>query len=174
MKLSQCTGVFSVLAAAAWIVLSTGCKDSNTISSPHLVQGTSATPTPAVAAQVSEWSVTDQAVGDSGPDFCIWTAKVGMVFHGSYTISRRGSSVSFTPADIVDWESYAATLQGTSFSASNPPLAENDCAHYLQSSTLAGSFSPDGTHLTATETWSFRLDSGELKTVTFQWSGVRQ
>jgi len=170
-------------AAFASVALLLACKDSVSPTQPKFVatpapmQPPSATPTPTptpASSEVSQWDLTDQVVADAGPDFCIWTAKLGMVFHGTYTIRRTGNSLSFTPADIVDWESYTATLQGASFTASNPPIEETDCAHYWQSSSLSGSFSPDGRRLTATEIWSFTPDSGQVKTVTFQWSAVRR
>jgi len=117
-------------------------------------------------------------IGNSGPDFCIFTARVGEVFHGTYTIRRNGDTVSFIPSDFLDWESYEATLQGTSFSAVNPPFHTSAqsgyCTSFSQSSSLSGSFSADGGHLTATETWTLRPDSGEVKTVTFRWDAVRR
>jgi len=178
MKLSNAARLLSVLAATGSIALLAGCsKDSNTISGVS-AKGPPATPTPAPgsaqAAPNGVWDLTDEVVGDSGPDFCIYTAGVGMVFHGTYTIRRNGDSLSFVPEDFIDWNSYEATLQGTTFTASNPPLAESDCAHYMQSSSLSGSLSADFTRLSATETWSYRLDSGQTKTLTFQWSAVRR
>ncbi|HTO77060.1 MAG TPA: hypothetical protein VMQ61_13370 [Thermoanaerobaculia bacterium] len=156
------------------------CRDSNSISGPH-AQGAPATPTPtatpASAAQRAPdgvWDLTDEVVGDSGPDFCIYLPPIGAVFHGTYTIARSGNTLNFMPEDVVDWSSYIATLQGTTFTASNPPIAESDCARYDESSSLSGSFSADYTRLSATETWSFRLDSGQTKTLTFQWSAVRR
>jgi hypothetical protein len=174
MKSSKRNGLYPVLAAAGWAVLLMGCRDSSTVSGPRGAQGPPATPTPAPEPGASLWELTDEVVGDSGPDFCIHTPKVGMTFQGTYTIFRQGNALSIVPEDIVDWNSYQATLQGSNFTASNPPLAENDCAHYLQSSSLSGSFSADLTRLTATETWSFQLDSGQVKTLTFRWSAVRR
>jgi len=160
------------------LCVSSACKDGNTITgaSPPAAKP-ALTPTPSAPSVVGQWALTSQVVGDTGPDFCIWTAKVGMVFHGFYTISQNGSSLSLVPADTVDWESYRATLQGTSFAATNPTLggsSQYSCTNYGQSSSLSGSFSPDGSRLTATEIWTFTPDSGHVKTVTFQWTATRR
>ena len=168
----------SILAGAGSILLLTACKDSNGVTDPRVRQGPLATPTPAAAAHSDKWDLTSRVIGDDGPDFCIHTAKIGGVYHGIYTIRRNGNTVSFSPADFIDWESYSGTLQGTSFTASNAPVefgpANGMCDHYFQSSTLSGTFSANFTGLTATETWSFRLDSGQVKKVTFQWSAARR
>jgi hypothetical protein len=157
---------------------STACKDGNTITSEASPPAAkpAVTPTPPVSFAGSQWDLSSQVVGDTGPDFCIWTAKVGMVFHGTYTITRNGNSVSFVPADIVDWESYQATIQGASFAASHQSFEGSQyfCTRYGQSASLSGSFSPDGNRLTATEIWTFTPDSGQVKTVTFQWSATRR
>ena len=178
MKPSHRARFLSILAGAGSILLLTTARTRTASRHPRVRQGPPATPTAAAAAHSDKWDLTSRVIGDDGPDFCIHTAKVGGVYRGIYTIRQNGNTVSFSPADFIDWESYSGTLQGTSFTASNAPLefgpANGMCAHYFQSSTLSGSFSPDFTRLTATETWSFRLDSGQVKMLTFQWSAVRR
>lgn len=156
--------------------MSSACRDGNTLTgeaSPPAAKP-AVTPTPAGPSAATQWDLTSEVVGDTGPDFCIWTAKVGMIFHGTYTITRNGSSLSFVPADTIDWESYQATIQGTSFAASNPTTGGfPSCTNYGQSSSLSGSFSTDGSRLTATEIWTFTPESGQ-KAVTFQWTATRR
>ena len=175
-RLAATISIRRISGALLILGLGLACRDSNNVSGPPALAHPS--PTPAAASHTNTWDLTSRVVGDSGPDFCIHTATVGSVYHGTYTILRNGSTVSFTPADFIDWESYNGTLQDTTFTASNAPVefgpANGMCAHYFQASTLNGTFSPDGNNLTATETWSFRLDSGQVKTLTFQWSAIRR
>jgi hypothetical protein len=130
------------------------------------------------SAPSAGWAVAVQTVGNTGPDFCIWTAAVGTTFTGDYTVTWNGSTVLFRPLDWVDWESYTAKVDGVRFDATNPPTefgpSNGMCAHYLYASSLSGSFAPDNNSFTATETWSFTLDSGQVKTVTFSWVGIRR
>lgn len=128
------------------------------------------------APRSSVWEVTIAVTAVSGPTFCIWTPSVGMTFSTEYVLLRSGDSVSFNPPDPIDWDSFEARLNGSSFTASTGPIDSGGdyCAHFVQASTFSGSFSADGNHFTATETWSFALDSGEVKSVTFLWSGSRE
>jgi hypothetical protein len=51
----------------------------------------------------------------------------------------------------------------------------NRLLHRLPAVTsLSGSFSSDGNHFTATETESFTLEAGKVKTITFSWFGSRR
>jgi len=134
-------------------------------------------PAPATPTSSSEgWSVAIQTTANTGPAFCIFTPSVGAVFKGDYDLVWHGDSVSFVPPDPFDWSSFKATLAGLDFTATNPPVASiaGMCTHYLQASTLAGTFSADKTSFTAVENWYFTLDSGDVRTVTFSWSGTRR
>jgi sugar lactone lactonase YvrE len=132
--------------------------------------------TPALPAS-STWDVTIEVTAVAGPDFCVYTPSVGMVFGTTYELRANSASVSFLhPDDPFDWEEYTAARNGLSFTASHPPVGSGTggCTHYIQASSFEGRFSADGRQFTATETWSFTLDSGETRTVTFHWSGSRQ
>jgi len=111
----------------------------------------------------------------SGPPFCIFTPPVGAVFEATYWVERKGDIVNFTPPDPIDWDSFTAKINGLDFAATNPTVgsAVGMCTHYLQGSSLSGSFAPDNNSFTAVEAWSFTLDSGEVKTVMFAWTGTR-
>ena len=122
------------------------------------------------------WDFVLQVTAVAGPDFCIWTPSVGTVFETTYVLQRNADSISFLhPQDPIDWSEYTATLDGANVSATiTYASGAGMCAHYLETNSFSGSFSADGSHLIATETWSFTLDSGQVKTVTFHWSGSRQ
>jgi len=122
------------------------------------------------------WEVTIRVTAVTGPDFCIWTPIVGMTFSTTYELRRSGDSVSFIPPDPLDWDSFTATLSGAGFTAANPPIGSGKgmCTHYLQAGSLSGSFSANDNHFTATETESFTLDSGQVRTINFSWSGSRR
>ena len=133
-------------------------------------------PTPQTTSSVDGWSVTIQTTAVTGPTFCIFTPNVGTVFQGDYGVAWDGDAVSFLPADPIDWDSFTAHLTGSQFAATNPPVGSGRgmCTHYLQASDLVGSFSADMNSFTAIEHWYFTLDSGDVKTVTFSWSGARR
>lgn len=122
------------------------------------------------------WDVTIQVTAVTGPDFCIVTPSVGMAFSTIYEVRRSGGSVSFIHPDPLDWDTFTASLNGSNFTAAIPPIGSGGgmCTHYLTAYSFSGSFSPDGNHFTATETQSFTLDSGQVKIITFSWSGSRR
>src|ERR1043166_745979 len=124
----------------------------------------------------SLWDVTVQTTAVSGPAFCIFTPSVGSTFRADYTVVSSGSAVSFSGPDPIDWDSFTGSLDGRTFSAKNPAVGSGVgmCAHYLQASTLSGSFSLDNHSFTAVETLSYTLDSGQLRTITFSWSGTHR
>jgi hypothetical protein len=79
------------------------------------------------------------------------------------------------PKDVTDFNGYTGTLTGTSFSAVNNPVdTSSNLCHYVERTSLSGSFSPDFTRFTGTETWTDTLDSGQVTTVTLQFSAVRR
>jgi hypothetical protein len=122
------------------------------------------------------WEVTILVTSVTGPDFCIWTPEAGMAFSTEYGLQKSGDSISFNPPDPIDWDSFTARLDHANFTAVPQEIdsGRGSCAHYLEDSTFSGSFSADGNHFTATETQSFTLDSGQVKVVTFRWSGSRR
>jgi streptogramin lyase len=120
----------------------------------------------------NSWNLTVQVIAANGPGICLYRPSMGMVFHTTFELRRSGNSVSFVFEDPIDWESYTATVNGANFTATSPTVDSGGgmCVHYKQTSSLSGSFSADGNHLTATEVWSLTLDSGEVVTTTFRWS----
>jgi hypothetical protein len=122
------------------------------------------------------WDVSIRVAAVTGPDFCIWTPSVGTAFNGAYEVVRSGNSVSFIPYDPIGWPSFTAKMDGANFGVANEPFdsGQGMCVHYLQATSFSGSFSTDGSHFTATQTDSFTLDSGQVKTVTFFWFGSRR
>jgi hypothetical protein len=132
------------------------------------------TPQPQTPSHIDGYNVTIQATAVTGPAFCMSTPKVGTVGQEGYSVLWEGGAVSFLPSDPVDWDSFTGHLDGSQFTATNPPVGSRGCTHYLQASDLVGSFSADKNSFTAIEHWYFTLDSGEVKTVTFSWSGARR
>jgi hypothetical protein len=123
------------------------------------------------------WSVTIQTLSDSGPSFCIHQPAIGSTFQSSYLLYWSDDTVMFVPPDPIDWDSFTAKVSGgLNFTGANPPTGSGKgmCAHYVQASSITGSFAPDRKSFTATVTWSFTLDSGQTETITFSWAGTRQ
>ena len=161
-----------VVALVGPTILAGACGSSPQITAPTPIVST-ATPVAPATVGPGVYMVTIKVVGDDGPNFCIWTPPVGATFQGPYTLAWNGDTVAFVPPDPIDWDSFTAHVNGLNFAGSNPPVGSGAgmCAHYGQSSTIAGAFSPDQSSFTATETLSFTLDSGQVKTITFAWSG---
>ncbi len=166
-----------LLFFAAVAAFASACNSAPVVS-PSASSTATPNTSPVPSSSISGWKVVVQTIGNTGPDFCIFTARVGMTFTGDYTVTSNGTRVSLTPADPVDWESYTGMFDGMHFDATNLPVEFGPnmgmCAHYLQASRISGTFAPDNNSFTATETWSFTLDSGLLKTVTFSWVGTRR
>jgi hypothetical protein len=142
---------------------------------PTLNQG--AVPsTPSSVTSRSAWTVTVQAIADEGPDFCIHLPAVGSTGEVVYLLVESGDVIEFVPSDSLDSASYTATRNGRAFAATNKPVGSGGgmCTHYLHASELSGTFSADDKSFTATETESFTLDSGQVKTITYSWLGVAQ
>ena len=162
-----------LIALLATVV--SACRGSAGIVAP--TPNPAATPhTPPAATTPTGWSVSIETTAVTGPSFCIHTPSVGMLFQGAYDVLRQGDTVSFVPPDPLDWDSFTGRVTGADFAATNPPLGSGVgmCTHYLQASDLVGTFSADANTFTAIEHWYFTLDSGDVKTVTFSWSGTRR
>ena len=161
-----------LLFAVAIASCACGASSQVVAPTPNLTLMPGTTPT----LSSSTWDVTIQTAAVKGPDFCIFTPSVGAVFRGTYQLAWYGNSVSFTPPEPIDWDSFTATLSGSNFAAANAAVDSGSgmCAHYLQASNLTGSFSTDNNAFEAIENLTYTLDSGQVKTVTFSWSGRRR
>jgi hypothetical protein len=117
-----------------------------------------------------------ETVSDTGPSFCLQLPRIGSRFRSDYQLAQTADTLSFIPPDPVDWPSYTARVKDLNFDAANPSRGSimGMCAHYVEASTLTGSFTPDYTSFNATETTSWTLDSGEVKTISFSWVGTRR
>lgn len=163
----------AALAATLAPVFLVGCNDSSP-TEPKLVVVPTPTPQPTPVAAQGTWSLTSTVTAASG-SFCIFLPSVGQSFHTTFTIQRNGDLVTFVMPDPIDWEQYTVAQSGLSF-ASAPLVADSGmgmCARYRQTEGLTGAFSADGNQVTASESWSFALDSGETVTRTFSWSASR-
>ncbi len=149
--------------AVLWLLSPAGVfQDSFDLTSPTPSGGNS-------------WNLTVQVIAATGPGICLYRPSVGEVFHTTFELRRSGNSVSFLFEDESAWESYTATVNGANFTATTPTVESGSgmCVHYRQMSSLSGSFSEDGNHLTATEVSLLTLDSGEVVTTTLRWSASR-
>lgn len=145
-----------------------GCTDSSP-TEPNSSSSMPSNPTPAPVA-AGTWNLTATVSAASG-SFCIHLPAVGSTSQTTFTLSKNGDSLSFLMADPFDWEPYTAKLAGLNFTASAAvDSGMGMCSQYRQVQSLTGNFSADGNQLTATETWTFTLDTGEMVTRTFTWS----
>lgn len=158
-------------------LLAAACSGSPQIAAPTpKPTPTSTAPAPPVTSTSGSWIITLTTLSDTGPTFCIHQPSVGSTFSTDYQLVFGGDTVEFVPPDPIDWDSFTAKVDGLNFSGANPPVGSGTgmCAHYLQASTIAGTFSPDHSSFTARVTWSFTLDSGEVETIAFSWTGTRR
>jgi hypothetical protein len=164
------SGRFLIVAVGLFAVACSG--------SPQVVVPSPTPSTPAAQAPTSSgsWRVTIQTISDAGTSFCIHQPSVGSTFHADYQLVWNGDTVMFVPPDPIDWDSFTANVSGLHFVAATPPTGSGVgmCTHYVQASSLIGSFSDDYVSFTATATWSFTLDSGQVETITFSWVGTRR
>lgn len=173
MRSSEKNVHFQGLAAAAAAgLLLVGCNESSPTAPPM------PTPAPPVVSTSTAWSVTQTVTSVSGPDICLLGLPVpGQSEQGEFELRKSGDSVSFIfPFDINSYFlSYTGTATGMTFTASFPGDRPGGlCVSYRATYTLSGRFSEDGSSLTATEVWTWTLDSGQAKTFTFEWSARRR
>jgi len=163
----------AVLGASLAAVFVVGCNDSSP-TEPKLVVVPTPTAQPTPTALSGDWSLTETVTAATG-SFCIFLPSVGQSFHTTFTVQRSGSQATFVMPDPIDWDQYTVALSGLSFASG--PLVWNSgsgmCANYRETNSLTGAFSADGNQITAIESWSLTLDSGETVTRTFSWSASR-
>jgi hypothetical protein len=155
----------SVVAALAMLLA--GCDSTPT--EPRFNAPPNPTPPPGAA---KEWDLSVTVTEATG-SFCVYLPALGNVFRTTFTLEQSGNSLTFVMSDPLNWNSFTVTTSGLTFSSAPSTHEANICAHYRQINTFSGSFSPDASALTATETWSFALDSGETVTRTLTWSARR-
>lgn len=156
---------FRGMAVMAALVLILASCNRSSPTEPKLVVSTS-------------WSVTRTVTSVSDTDVCMYAPVPGQSEQGAFELQRSGDSVSFLfPFDINgDLVDYTGTVTGTAFTARHPEERYgpgSSCVSYRSTYTLSGRFSEDGSHLAASEVWTWTLDSGQVKTFTFEWSASR-
>ena len=146
----------------------------------------SSTAQPGASSPISSWKVTQRFVSVTGPDNC-WVRYqrgwlTGAVF-SDLPMSVNRSSGAITLDSEFFQVNYRGTYSGADFAASgNQPLEGggkpcDDGTSFQQmpgTSQLSGRFSADDQALSATEVNSYRLNTGELVTYTWDWQASRQ
>jgi hypothetical protein len=145
----------------------------------------SATTTPASLSGATSWMVTQRFGSVSGPDNC-WIREQRQRWSGAVfsqlpaTITHSGKSVTVDS----DWfqVNYTGTSSGSEFTATGrQPLegARRTCAdgssfeQLAGVSKLTGRFAGDAQGLTATETNTYQLTTGETVTYVWDWEARR-
>jgi hypothetical protein len=121
------------------------------------------------------WSLTTTIVSLEG-SACFWSQPAGKTFTWTLSVLRDGGDVHFVydvnnPHDNL---SFTGTVHERSFTAvSGTSRSQWACAGHVEiSSSVAGSFSPDGGSLTGRERLMYRADGGELA-VNMDWRATR-
>jgi hypothetical protein len=142
-------------------------------------------PTAATAASPNQpWRLTTAVTAVTGPDNCVaqgFRAVAGQPLYWLLGVTRGDQTVAFDydvrnhPTDDVQEH---GSLEGQALTAASDGAPyTRQCPHGtpLQGTfvaNVAGRFSDDGAHLTAEETWSYQLTTGNID-VHITWSADR-
>jgi hypothetical protein len=177
MKLSTWT-----LAAA--LIVAACSHDSRTPVAPSETQ-----PTGTQSSETQSWRFTVQFVSVTGPVNCLVmerTAQLkGTVFSDVPTFIRRsGNSLTISSdlfANFYGFSNIAGTVTGSDFTATGAlPSGQWTCQdgtvvrQQAGAARIAGTFSADGSQLTATAVHAYPLELGGEDDYTWTWVGTRQ
>jgi hypothetical protein len=123
------------------------------------------------------WRLTTTIVGLEG-SACFWRAAVGASFDNwTLSVERNGAEVRFlydvnNPHDNA---LFVGQVNGSSFSAASDTYRSFwMCAGNVSISTsVTGSFSPDGRALSGRERLVYRVDGGGELIISLDWSATR-
>jgi hypothetical protein len=123
------------------------------------------------------WRLTTTVVGLEG-SACFWRAPVGTNFDNwTLSVEREGADVRFlydvnNPHDNA---LFVGRVNGSSFSASSDTYRSFwGCSGGVSFSTsVAGSFSPDGRGLSGRERLVYRVDGGGELIISLEWNATR-
>jgi hypothetical protein len=110
-------------------------------------------------------------VSSTGPDDCFVheLPSVGTASTFGVLADRNGSGLDIVwgdPTFVYQGAVTGSTFTATALSARGYWMA---CVGFSYSSTVSGTFSPDGRTLTADAIETYVLDSGQVNTFTYRW-----
>ncbi len=166
-------------AALALLLLSTACRaDSVLPTAPTAASAdSSSTPVPPSPGH-AYWLLTSTLTDVTGRHVCShWPFEIGRSVTWLLDVRRSGNAVTLVydvrniPTDHLE---LVGTLSGDRFEATGAYAGYQPCGgsrlDYDFESRVAGQFSSDGTRISARETWSYRVASGEAFVFHFDWS----
>jgi hypothetical protein len=159
-------------ALALAFLLTAGCG----AGSPVAPVPAASTPSVPVASPAPLWGLRTTVTSVTGPS-CFSALQVGRSVDWVLDVRRSGTEVRLLydvrnfPTDHIE---LVGVQDGDAFTASTSFRGAQPCTGtYVFDSRVAGQFSADGNTITATETWTYRLDSGDAIVVAFDWSATR-
>lgn len=172
--LTRFRGYQTALALAALLGVACG-----TGSAPPLAPQPGATTQPPRAVPTpptGTWNLTTTLTSVSGPATCF----TRQLTSADWLLDVRSSGTEITLLyDVNNWPTDHIELvgirEGDAFTASTSSPGQQPClGQYVFESRVAGQFSADGTAITARETWTYRLGSGEAVALSFDWMATRR
>lgn len=141
----------------------------------------SSTVRPPGVAVSDGWKLTTTLTSVTGPAICFdRRTAVGTSIDWLLEVRRAGAALTLLydvrnyPIDHIE---LVGTIEGDAFTASTSWPGYQPCdgarVNYQFESRVAGRFSTDGRAITAKETWTYRLDSGEAVVLSFDWGAER-
>ncbi len=171
----------TVLLTSLLLALSASGCDRPRLTSPLLP--TSSTPIPQTALPTpvrpiprGYWVLTATLTDVTGRHVCPhWAPEIGHSAEYALDVRRSDSVVTlvYDVRDRIDYLELAGTVSGESFEARTTHAGFLPCGgsrlDYEFESLVSGRFSSDGAQITARETWSYRVPSGDAFVYYFDW-----
>jgi hypothetical protein len=172
------SGVLTILVLMGWACA--GDRGAAVPAGPTPITVDAPRPTttaPQPSAPGELWRLTTTIVGLEG-SACFWTHPVGATFDNwTLSVERNGANVRFiydvnNPHDNA---LFVGAVNGSSFTAASDIYRSSwACSGAVSISTsVAGSFAPDGRALSGRERLVYRVEGGSELIVSFEWSAVR-
>ena len=162
-----------------WGVFAYGCESGRPPLAPTPIGPTAAaSPTPFPPPANPYWLLTTTLTQTTGQHVCPhWQPVVGRSVDWLMEVRRSGNTLTLVydvrnvPTDHLE---LVGTINNDAFEAGASYTGYMPCGgprlDYLFESRVAGRFSSDGTRISARETWSYRVASGDAFVYYFDWS----
>jgi hypothetical protein len=123
----------------------------------------------------SYWNLTSTLTDVTGRSVCPhWSHQIGTSANWTLDVRRSTNALTLVYGDPLDALPLIGTINGDAFEASVTYASYQPCGgsrlNYQFESRVVGQFSPDGNGISARESWSYRVESGEALVMHFDWN----
>jgi hypothetical protein len=169
-----------ILLTLPFVFILCGCGNNRAAPVTPIPSAPTPVPAPPSTLTSSEyWILTTTLTDVTGRSVCpAWPIQIGRQVEWLMDV-RRGANEVTLLYDVrnfpTDHLALVGTLNGENFEAATAYSSYMPCGgtrlDYDFESRVVGKFSPDGTGMTARETWSYRVPSGDAFVYYFDWVG---